>query len=288
VVLSNCTKKEDIATKDTMVIETGNYQYNVPETQVANKILYVNSIEGLRVRNAPSTSGERIAILDNLTEVLVIREDGNEIIIDGINGKWTLIKYENIEGWVFGGFLTAKPQIIPESSLNNISSILEYIFDNINIKAKYNSFDEVIKNADFNIIGEWSFLDPRGLSPEERENAPDNTNVDTVEYEKYLIITFHSSIENPEREYYSISFDIKLDESPYLALFPYRNINDPFFREDERFRRQGKWDPLDLSYFVGYADDKDEYLLYIFGLEAVFLSFRNGILRSLRWDFTVS
>jgi hypothetical protein len=100
VILSNCTKKENAETID------ANQQMDMSETQVTNKIMYVDSPEGLRVRNAPGTSGERIALLDDKMEVLLIQEDENEVNIDGIKGKWVLIKYNDIEGWVFSGFLS--------------------------------------------------------------------------------------------------------------------------------------------------------------------------------------
>jgi hypothetical protein len=68
------------------------------------KVMYVNATEGLRVINSPSSDGEKIGLLDYLTEVRVTKEDNNTVNIGGIDGKWVYIT-EPIEGWVFGGFL---------------------------------------------------------------------------------------------------------------------------------------------------------------------------------------
>jgi uncharacterized protein YgiM (DUF1202 family) len=73
------------------------------------KIMYVYSPEGLRVRNSPSLDSERIGLLDNLTRVKIIKEDTNNIFIDSINGKWVRILTENINGWVFDGYLVELP-----------------------------------------------------------------------------------------------------------------------------------------------------------------------------------
>jgi hypothetical protein len=67
--------------------------------------MYVNSSEGLRVRNSPNLNGEKIGLLEFFTAVKIIREDNNSVNIDGINGKWVYIKTP-IEGWVFDGYLS--------------------------------------------------------------------------------------------------------------------------------------------------------------------------------------
>ena len=70
------------------------------------KKMYVNSVNGLRVRNFPGEEGERIGVLDHFTEVSVVREEGNTVTIGGASGKWTYVETNAIQGWVFGGFLS--------------------------------------------------------------------------------------------------------------------------------------------------------------------------------------
>jgi hypothetical protein len=68
------------------------------------KTMYVNAADGLRVRNSPSSDGERIGLLNDLTEVTITKEDNNTVNIGGTDGKWVYIT-EPIEGWIFDGFL---------------------------------------------------------------------------------------------------------------------------------------------------------------------------------------
>ena len=87
-----------------------------------NIIMYVNSLEGLRVRKLPSISEEKIGTLDYLTEVKIIKEDDNIVNINGIDGKWVHI-IAPIEGWVFNGYL--------ENMVQHKNRINEYIRDRI-------------------------------------------------------------------------------------------------------------------------------------------------------------
>lgn len=79
-----------------------------PHTQ-----LTVNSPEGLRVRDKPSLSSNKICLLEN-NECLFVEEFGDEVTIDGIFSRWVKIsipdKYRKSKkdpenGWVFGGYL---------------------------------------------------------------------------------------------------------------------------------------------------------------------------------------
>ena len=78
-------------------------------------ILYVDSIEGLRIRDTPGLTGNRIGVLYDRMVVKVV-EIGDETVIDGIKSKWikillpieTIKNDKNIYGWVFGGYLTDK------------------------------------------------------------------------------------------------------------------------------------------------------------------------------------
>ena len=77
--------------------------------------LYVNSPEGLRIRNKPSLSGSKIGVLFDRMKVKVISV-GEATTIDGIKSNWikillpleTVKSKENVYGWIFGGYLTDK------------------------------------------------------------------------------------------------------------------------------------------------------------------------------------
>jgi hypothetical protein len=68
--------------------------------------MYVNSPEGLRVRNSPNINGERIFLLKDKQKVKVIEINPSVVLIDGIYGYWAQVEADEIRGWVFTGYLT--------------------------------------------------------------------------------------------------------------------------------------------------------------------------------------
>lgn len=86
-------------------------------------ILYVNSPEGLRIRDSANLSAKKIGSLYDRMTVKVI-SIGKEVEIDGIKSNWikillpieTIRMKKNIYGWVFGGYLTDK--LLPFSTEN--------------------------------------------------------------------------------------------------------------------------------------------------------------------------
>lgn len=75
--------------------------------------LYVNSPEGLRIRNKPALSGNKIGVLYDRMKLKIL-EIGAEETIDGITSNWirvllpveSLKQKKTVSGWVFGGYLT--------------------------------------------------------------------------------------------------------------------------------------------------------------------------------------
>ncbi len=70
-----------------------------------NNVKYVNAQSGLRLRENPDIESKIILIIPFSGQVVVIEEKKEIVNFENINGKWTKVKYKNIEGWVFGGFL---------------------------------------------------------------------------------------------------------------------------------------------------------------------------------------
>jgi hypothetical protein len=104
------------------------------------KVRYVNSVEGLRVRNTPNINGERTGLLPHLAQVNVIAEDTDDVTIDNIKGKWVSIQFitpfnlaygtNPLEGWVFNGYLTAWTEDDYQNQLNGIDFELLIQADN--------------------------------------------------------------------------------------------------------------------------------------------------------------
>jgi hypothetical protein len=107
ILLFSCNKSPNENNADQKIKKSHS---TISETIRENKfkpfVMYVDSPEGLRVRNEPNIDGERIFLLPHREIVEVVEIDNNIISIDGINGNWYLIIYNEISGWVFSGYLT--------------------------------------------------------------------------------------------------------------------------------------------------------------------------------------
>jgi hypothetical protein len=151
-----------------------------------NKTMYVNSSEGLRVRNLPSIDGEKIGLLDFNTEIKIISEDNISVTIDGIEGKWVKI-ITPIEGWVFSGYL--ENDEIEEINLGDFKG-----------KYRFSAFETSSAN-DFDLLFDPSF----DLSPFEKLNRNNFINITLKEGNIYLLETNFVSLieimENFIREY---------------------------------------------------------------------------------------
>jgi uncharacterized protein YgiM (DUF1202 family) len=117
-------------------IETGSSEIQI--NQALNKTMYINASGGLRVRNLPSVDGERIGLLDYSTQVTITREENNNVIIDGIEGKWVYIKADNIEGWVFSGYLSDRIELDQKK--------YEFKIRNINVRMTDNQVLSILGN----------------------------------------------------------------------------------------------------------------------------------------------
>jgi hypothetical protein len=94
-----------------LMIVCNKKQTKTNQEDLSKKTMYVNATDGLRVRNSPSSDGEILGLLEDLTKVTATKKDNNTVNIGGVDGKWVYIT-EPIEGWVFDGFLVNyKPHI---------------------------------------------------------------------------------------------------------------------------------------------------------------------------------
>jgi hypothetical protein len=80
--------------------------------------MYVDSPDGLQVRNSPSINGEIIFLLQNKSRVEILRINNERVNINGILGNWVLIKTNEIQGWVFSGYLVHDIDNITDNWIN--------------------------------------------------------------------------------------------------------------------------------------------------------------------------
>lgn len=124
-ILISC--KENATTKTAESPQTVSLESRENPNQL-NRTMYISADGGLRMRDKPSTDGSKIVTIPDKSEVLLTEETGDTITISGKNGRWSKIKYEKYEGWVFGGFLVeSKPPLIkiPKELLGWYSDSLE-------------------------------------------------------------------------------------------------------------------------------------------------------------------
>jgi len=115
ILLASCLAKNSNETAGNPPHETGTQEVQtMQETQAAARkpirTMFVNAPSGLRVRSSPSLQGDVIGVLSDLLEVAMLAAQEYSVNIDGITDRWTLIEADDIQGWVFGGFLSSSPR----------------------------------------------------------------------------------------------------------------------------------------------------------------------------------
>ena len=81
-----------------------------------SKIKYVTPKIGLNLRSQPDLKGRRIMTLPRGARVTVVLEKDAQNV-QGVTGRWVLVKYEEKQGWVFDAYLSAnKPMPDQEAS----------------------------------------------------------------------------------------------------------------------------------------------------------------------------
>jgi hypothetical protein len=272
VLLSGCLKQNNNEIKDGIQNENG--------IQLFNHTRYVIATEGLRVRNSPNLDGEIIYILDSLAEVFFIYEDNNIVNIDNINGKWTFIESGDIQGWVFGGYLSLiEPLRIQNMNTFNktgeqltyiINSICEYIYNDLNliVARDINSLEEFLSIMNF---------------PKEYEiisKTPYSGQDGGIMYEYIIRTNLHKLTvwANERILRYGISeILIELNNDNYLDLFPYSSMEE--YLTDDSFGRVLRHGIDVIVYHVTYSDDPVD----IEQGDYWSLEFKNGLLHSIKF-----
>jgi len=70
-----------------------------------NKAYIATKTESLNMRSEPNLSSSIIMKIPNKSRVSILYYDDIEYFLDGANGKWCRIQYNETEGWVWGNYL---------------------------------------------------------------------------------------------------------------------------------------------------------------------------------------
>ena len=168
-----------------------------------SNILFVNASNGLRIRDEPSLSGNRIDLLSHNEPVFIIERSENQDIIDDIMDYWYFIESNEIRGWVFGGYLN---ETVEELKLNEENIIGRYIFNSIIIRKEENVYKREF-HSNINIVN---------FEIEQIENnkyAIKHNDPLFVLFPRNLNIEFEFPPDN--REYWYPSFILKYDGIPF-------------------------------------------------------------------------
>ncbi len=71
-----------------------------------NEYRWIDSKDGMRMREAPDPSSETITTIPGYEKVLLLKETGDEMTLQEHTGKWSNIRWNDQTGWVFGGYLS--------------------------------------------------------------------------------------------------------------------------------------------------------------------------------------
>jgi len=96
---TNKTQKNGGSEVLAKINEETNFEIKLPV------FMYVNSKEGLRLRDKPDISGKVLDILKYKQQVIIEDKSNDKVVIDSIDDYWYLVTVDNRIGWVFAGYL---------------------------------------------------------------------------------------------------------------------------------------------------------------------------------------
>lgn len=80
--------------------------FNASSQQFQSGSRWISASSGLRMRDQPNLSGEKLDVIPYGERVNWLAEKDETVYLAGTFGKWTKVKWEETTGWVYGGFLS--------------------------------------------------------------------------------------------------------------------------------------------------------------------------------------
>lgn len=108
--------------------------------------LYVSVYAGLSLRDAPSMSGKVLTVVKFAEPVAVIPDAGKPVPItnSGIPGQWVKVKYKDLTGYQFDGFLSRFPPMNQYMDIRGYGEFQEYLKGQFKVASyKYTEQDTV-------------------------------------------------------------------------------------------------------------------------------------------------
>lgn len=82
-----------------------NFHLHPNDLSDKNEFHYVYALSGLNLRLKPDLNSEKIFTIPYLSKVKINSFESNLIFLDNKIGRWTNVTYDNLNGWVFSGYL---------------------------------------------------------------------------------------------------------------------------------------------------------------------------------------
>ncbi|MCB1169507.1 MAG: SH3 domain-containing protein [Leptospiraceae bacterium] len=78
--------------------------------------MYAAAQSGLIIRSEPTTESAKLGLIPYGSSLTVLEQAGDTTTILGRQGRWSKVEFQGIQGWVFGGFLSANapPKLVKE------------------------------------------------------------------------------------------------------------------------------------------------------------------------------
>jgi len=68
--------------------------------------LYVNAFDGLNIRTDPNLNSKIIKTIAFGEKIILLEINDEKVTIDNITGSWVKVKWNNLTGWMFNGYLS--------------------------------------------------------------------------------------------------------------------------------------------------------------------------------------
>lgn len=242
--------------------------------------MYVNSLEGLKVRDSPSLEGKRICGLPHRLLVKIVAI-GTETTIDGITAPWIEVLIPSYEwknnipsyGWVFGGYLSPVLPLInlkkpTKKELEVFLTSKMWIHSNFPsvTKFRHNGIYSSSKMASGGMTaGPFTVIDTDRIKIETRSGDEEGTFSDGIRYLKVKILsedmikinnTIYNSYIDPEsynlEDVSDFIYSKYYNESLYVYIFK----NNPYKSE---FTETKKLKTVDELIRFGVSAEGSQY-----------------------------
>ena len=157
---TSVTTEKDSTDKESTEIKKAEEKIQDALSVVLNEPRWINSPEGLRMRDDPTLSGNKLLSVPHGEPVTLLEETGETITIQDGTGKWSKVRWKEHVGWVFGGFLSNEEIVTVREQVKNapIDPELSPLFWEAFIAADTEKVTSLIRRgADINAIhyDEW-------------------------------------------------------------------------------------------------------------------------------------